>query len=72
MVRVSGSIPCVVDHSLLCCRPVCCVVSSGKSGFHTHARDMPFVQKMKSRWMLKMGMSHNKTKQHHFRMQVLF
>ncbi|XP_059914661.1 cytoplasmic 60S subunit biogenesis factor ZNF622 [Gadus macrocephalus] len=44
----------------------------GKSGFHTHARDMPYVQKMKSRWMLKMGMNHNKTKQHHFRMQVLF
>ena len=47
-------------------------MSSGKSGFHTHARDMPFVQKMKSRWMLKMGMNHNKSKQHHFRMQVLF
>ncbi|CAL8277256.1 unnamed protein product [Lota lota] len=44
----------------------------GKSGFHTHARDMPYVQKMKSRWMLKMGMNHNTTKQHHFRAQVLF
>ncbi|RVE61262.1 hypothetical protein OJAV_G00168990 [Oryzias javanicus] len=35
-------------------------------------RDMQFVQRMKSRWMLKMGMSNNANKQKHFRAQVMF
>ncbi|XP_077368564.1 cytoplasmic 60S subunit biogenesis factor ZNF622 [Festucalex cinctus] len=35
-------------------------------------RDMQYVQMMKSKWMLKMGMSHNATKQKHFRPQVIF
>ncbi|CAL8347383.1 unnamed protein product [Merluccius merluccius] len=44
----------------------------GKNGFYPRATDMPYVQKMKSRWMLKMGMNHNTCKQHHFRAQVMF
>ncbi|XP_076004967.1 cytoplasmic 60S subunit biogenesis factor ZNF622 [Genypterus blacodes] len=35
-------------------------------------RDMQYVQMMKSRWMLKMGMNHNTTRQKHFRAQVIF
>uniref|UniRef100_A0A3P9IED2 Cytoplasmic 60S subunit biogenesis factor ZNF622 n=1 Tax=Oryzias latipes TaxID=8090 RepID=A0A3P9IED2_ORYLA len=35
-------------------------------------RDMQFVQRMKSRWMLKMGMSNNANMQKHFRAQVMF
>ncbi|XP_068787553.1 cytoplasmic 60S subunit biogenesis factor ZNF622 isoform X2 [Struthio camelus] len=35
-------------------------------------RDMQYLQRMKSKWMLKMGMSNNATKQMHFRMQVRF
>ncbi|XP_053739673.1 cytoplasmic 60S subunit biogenesis factor ZNF622 [Synchiropus splendidus] len=35
-------------------------------------RDMQYVQMMKSRWMLKMGMCHNSTRQKHFRVQVMF
>ncbi|KGL72339.1 Zinc finger protein 622 [Tinamus guttatus] len=35
-------------------------------------RDMQYVQRMKSKWMLKMGMNNNATKQKHFRMQVRF
>ncbi|XP_068582245.1 cytoplasmic 60S subunit biogenesis factor ZNF622 isoform X2 [Cebidichthys violaceus] len=35
-------------------------------------RDMQFVQMMKSKWMLKMGMNNNTTKQKHFRAQVMF
>ncbi|XP_069476603.1 cytoplasmic 60S subunit biogenesis factor ZNF622 [Ambystoma mexicanum] len=35
-------------------------------------RDMQYVQRMKSRWMLKTGMSNNSTKQMHFRAQVRF
>ncbi|XP_071753239.2 cytoplasmic 60S subunit biogenesis factor ZNF622 [Centroberyx gerrardi] len=44
----------------------------GKSSFHQNQRDMQYVQKMKSKWMLKMGMNHNATKQNHFRVQVMF
>ncbi|XP_070829789.1 cytoplasmic 60S subunit biogenesis factor ZNF622 [Chaetodon trifascialis] len=44
----------------------------GGSGFHQKPRDMQYVQMMKSKWMLKMGMSHNATKQKHFRAQVIF
>uniref|UniRef100_UPI00398E8095 cytoplasmic 60S subunit biogenesis factor ZNF622 isoform X2 n=1 Tax=Pristiophorus japonicus TaxID=55135 RepID=UPI00398E8095 len=35
-------------------------------------RDMQYVQRMKSKWMLKTGLSNNATKQMHFRPQVLF
>ncbi|XP_043311467.1 zinc finger protein 622-like [Cervus canadensis] len=35
-------------------------------------RDMQYVQRMKSKWMLKMGMKNNATRQMHFRPQVLF
>ncbi|XP_017380149.1 zinc finger protein 622 [Cebus imitator] len=35
-------------------------------------RDMQYVQRMKSKWMLKTGMKNNATKQMHFRVQVRF
>ncbi|KAF6357768.1 zinc finger protein 622 [Rhinolophus ferrumequinum] len=35
-------------------------------------RDMQYVQRMKSKWMLKTGMKNNATKQMHFRAQVMF
>ncbi|NXA40318.1 ZN622 protein, partial [Eudromia elegans] len=35
-------------------------------------RDMQYLQRMKSKWMLKLGMNNNATKQMHFRMQVRF
>ena len=35
-------------------------------------RDMQYVQRMKSKWMLKMGMKNTATRQMHFRPQVLF
>ncbi|XP_006895073.1 PREDICTED: zinc finger protein 622 [Elephantulus edwardii] len=35
-------------------------------------RDMQYVQRMKSKWMLKTGMQNNATKQMHFRAQVRF
>ncbi|GAA6224456.1 zinc finger protein 622 [Lates japonicus] len=44
----------------------------GNSSLSQKQRDMQFVQRMKSKWMLKMGMSHNATKQKHFRAQVMF
>ncbi|XP_034559053.1 zinc finger protein 622 isoform X2 [Notolabrus celidotus] len=44
----------------------------GGSGFYQKPKDMQYVQMMKSKWMLKMGMSHNTTKQKHFRAQVMF
>ncbi|XP_023252454.1 zinc finger protein 622 [Seriola lalandi dorsalis] len=44
----------------------------GNGSFHQKQRDMQYVQMMKSKWMLKMGMSHNATKQKHFRAQVMF
>lgn len=44
----------------------------GGSGFYKKQKDMQYVQMMKSKWMLKMGMSHNATKQMHFRAQVMF
>lgn len=54
--------------------PACCpspLCPSG-SGFYKKQKDMQYVQMMKSKWMLKMGMSHNATKQMHFRAQVMF
>ncbi|XP_035526221.1 zinc finger protein 622 [Morone saxatilis] len=44
----------------------------GGHGFHQKPRDMQYVQMMKSKWMLKMGMSNNTTRQKHFRAQVMF
>lgn len=35
-------------------------------------RDMQYVQRMKSKWMLKTGLKNNATKQMHFRAQVMF
>ncbi|XP_037385892.1 cytoplasmic 60S subunit biogenesis factor ZNF622 [Talpa occidentalis] len=35
-------------------------------------RDMQYVQRMKSKWMLRTGMKNNATKQMHFRAQVRF
>ena len=52
-----------------CCPSPLCL--SG-SGFYQKQKDMQYVQMMKSKWMLKMGMSHNATKQKHFRAQVMF
>ncbi|KAI1902048.1 hypothetical protein AGOR_G00040710 [Albula goreensis] len=42
-----------------------------EAGFR-HQKDMRYVQRMKSKWMLKMGVHHNATKQMHFRAQVMF
>ncbi|XP_030015434.1 zinc finger protein 622-like [Sphaeramia orbicularis] len=44
----------------------------GTGSFQQRQRDMQYVQMMKSKWMLKMGMSHNAVKQKHFRAQVMF
>ncbi|XP_075682877.1 cytoplasmic 60S subunit biogenesis factor ZNF622 [Rhinoderma darwinii] len=46
--------------------------TGGTGGSLQHGRDMQYVQKMKSKWMLKTGMSNNATKQMHFRHQVRF
>ncbi|XP_034412220.1 zinc finger protein 622 [Cyclopterus lumpus] len=40
--------------------------------FYQKPKDMQYVQKMKSKWMLKMGMNHNTSLQKHFRSQVMF
>ncbi|XP_006634511.2 cytoplasmic 60S subunit biogenesis factor ZNF622 isoform X2 [Lepisosteus oculatus] len=45
--------------------------SANTSAAHTQ-RDMQYVQRMKSKWMLKMGVNSNTTKQMHFRAQVMF
>ncbi|XP_028659635.1 cytoplasmic 60S subunit biogenesis factor ZNF622 [Erpetoichthys calabaricus] len=45
---------------------------SGKDASHYRQRDMQYVQRMKSKWMLRTGMSNNATKQMHFRPQVRF
>ncbi|KAM9845357.1 cytoplasmic 60S subunit biogenesis factor ZNF622 [Aulostomus maculatus] len=45
---------------------------AGNSTLRQKQRDMQYVQMMKSKWMLKTGMSHNATKQKHFRPQVIF
>ncbi|XP_077125816.1 cytoplasmic 60S subunit biogenesis factor ZNF622 [Ranitomeya variabilis] len=46
--------------------------TGGTGGSLQHGRDMQYVQKMKSKWMLRTGMSNNATKQMHYRPQVLF
>ncbi|XP_053185485.1 cytoplasmic 60S subunit biogenesis factor ZNF622 [Scomber japonicus] len=45
---------------------------AGHGSFYQKQKDMQYVQMMKSKWMLKMGVSHNATKQKHFRAQVMF
>uniref|UniRef100_A0A3Q0RWH3 Cytoplasmic 60S subunit biogenesis factor ZNF622 n=1 Tax=Amphilophus citrinellus TaxID=61819 RepID=A0A3Q0RWH3_AMPCI len=45
---------------------------TGNSALNQKQKDMQYVQMMKSKWMLKMGMGHNTTKQKHFRAQVMF
>ncbi|CAL9689432.1 unnamed protein product [Knipowitschia caucasica] len=47
---------------------------TGESGHSQmqRQRDMQYVRILKSKWMLKMGMTHNSTKQKHFRAQVMF
>lgn len=44
----------------------------GGGSLHQKPKDMQYVQMMKSKWILKLGMSHNATKQKHFRAQVMF
>ncbi|KAG8442510.1 hypothetical protein GDO86_011344 [Hymenochirus boettgeri] len=46
--------------------------AGGTGSIAQHGRDMQYVQKIKSKWMLKTGMSNNATKQMHFRPQVRF
>ncbi|KAM3928663.1 cytoplasmic 60S subunit biogenesis factor ZNF622 [Leptodactylus fuscus] len=46
--------------------------TGGTGGSLQHGRDMQYVQKMKSKWILKTGMSNNATKQMYFRPQVRF
>ncbi|CAM4589339.1 unnamed protein product [Leuciscus chuanchicus] len=44
----------------------------GKGFMSQQQKDMQYVRRMKSKWMLKIGMSNNTTKQTHFRLQVMF
>ncbi|TRZ00581.1 hypothetical protein DNTS_030541 [Danionella cerebrum] len=44
----------------------------GKFCVGKQQKDMQYVQRMKSKWMLKTGMANNATKQTHFRAQVMF
>ncbi|XP_053322289.1 cytoplasmic 60S subunit biogenesis factor ZNF622 [Spea bombifrons] len=46
--------------------------TGGTGSYLQCGRDMKYIQKMKSKWMLKTGMSNNATKQMHFRCQVMF
>lgn len=46
--------------------------TGGTGGSLQHGRDMQYIQKMKSKWMLRTGMANNATKQMHFRAQVRF
>ncbi|XP_078096831.1 cytoplasmic 60S subunit biogenesis factor ZNF622 [Mustelus asterias] len=43
-----------------------------KAASQRRERDMQYVQRLKSKWMLKTALSNNATKQMHFRPQVLF
>ncbi|KAM9323264.1 cytoplasmic 60S subunit biogenesis factor ZNF622 [Pholidichthys leucotaenia] len=45
---------------------------TGVGTLHREQRDMQYVQMMKSKWMLRMGMNNNANKQKHFRPQVVF
>ncbi|XP_051552929.1 cytoplasmic 60S subunit biogenesis factor ZNF622-like isoform X2 [Myxocyprinus asiaticus] len=44
----------------------------GKGFVSQQQKDMQYVRRTKSKWMLKMGMNNNATKQTHFRAQVMF
>ncbi|NP_001080550.1 zinc finger protein 622 L homeolog [Xenopus laevis] len=46
--------------------------TGGTGSVIQRGRDMQYVQRMKSKWMLKTGMSNNATKQMHYRPQVRF
>lgn len=48
------------------------LVCSPGASIQQKQRDMQYVQMMKSKWRLKMGMKHNTTRQKHFRAQVIF
>ncbi|XP_029109410.1 zinc finger protein 622 [Scleropages formosus] len=45
---------------------------AGKDSSSQQLKDMQYVQRMKSKWMLKMGIHNNATRQMHFRAQVMF
>ncbi|XP_066537294.1 cytoplasmic 60S subunit biogenesis factor ZNF622 [Hoplias malabaricus] len=45
---------------------------NGKGFVSQQQKDMQYMRRMKSKWMLKMGMNSNATKQAHFRAQVMF
>ncbi|XP_076150561.1 cytoplasmic 60S subunit biogenesis factor ZNF622 [Alosa pseudoharengus] len=45
---------------------------AGKLGSLRQQKDMQYVQRMKSKWQLKMGMNNNTVKQAHFRSSVMF
>ncbi|KFO24852.1 Zinc finger protein 622 [Fukomys damarensis] len=54
-------------------RQYCALGWTGSTGAApARERDMQYVQRMKSKWMLKTGMQNNATKQMHFRAQVRF
>ncbi|XP_038202236.1 zinc finger protein 622-like [Arvicola amphibius] len=59
-----------VGRALQQYRALGCTRSTGAA--LARERDMQYVQRMKSKWMLKTGMKNNATKQMHFRAQVLF
>ncbi|XP_017289061.1 zinc finger protein 622 [Kryptolebias marmoratus] len=44
----------------------------GRGSLQQNQRDMQYVQRMKSRWMLKMSVNNNSIRQKHFRAQVMF
>ncbi|KAK1786711.1 hypothetical protein P4O66_017094 [Electrophorus voltai] len=44
----------------------------GKSFVTQQQKDMQYVQRMKAKWLLRMGVSNNVTKQTYFRHQVMF
>ncbi|KAG5842104.1 hypothetical protein ANANG_G00174120 [Anguilla anguilla] len=45
---------------------------AGREAGFQNQKDMRYIQRMKSKWMLKMGVHNNATKQMHFRAQVMF
>lgn len=45
---------------------------AGRGFVSQQQKDMQYVRRMKSRWMLKIGMGNNTNKQTHFRAQVMF
>ncbi|XP_076829626.1 cytoplasmic 60S subunit biogenesis factor ZNF622 isoform X2 [Brachyhypopomus gauderio] len=45
---------------------------NGKTFVTQQQKDMQYVQRMKAKWMLRMSVNNNMTKQAHFRAQVMF